>query len=215
MEVLKENKVEIHKIIKFSDQAPSQYKSKTSFDYLTKVQKPTMHCFVGVRHGKGPCDACTGCVKQVVKHLIKSGTSTVDTAEAFYEAAKQHLTMEKSKPGKSVHFKQTFHFTNKIPNRPKANIPTAVPETHQLHAMCNTGDAHVVNTRKILCCCANCIRQHSQCKNVDISDQWQAFNMQTKKAVPLSWSLRPTQPIIHNIRPATKTWDERLHEMSF
>ena len=101
-----------------------------------------------MKHGKGPCDACTGHVKQAVKHLIKSGTSTVDTAEAFYEAAKEHLAMKKSKPVKCVHFKQTFHFMNKIPNRPKANTLTAVPKTHQLHAMCNTGDAHVVNTRK-------------------------------------------------------------------
>ena len=83
MEVLKEHKVEVHKIIKFSDQAPSQYENKTSFDNLTKAQQPTMHCFFGVRHGKGPCDACRGCVKQAVKHLVKSGTSIVDTAETF------------------------------------------------------------------------------------------------------------------------------------
>ena len=119
MEVLKKHKVEVHKIIKFSDQAPSQYKNKTSFDYLTKVQQPTMHCFFGVRHGKGPCDACTGCVKQAVKHLVKSDTSIVDTVESFYETAKEHLTKEKSKPGKCVHFKQTFHFTNKIPTDQK------------------------------------------------------------------------------------------------
>ena len=172
MEVLKEHKVKICKIIKFSDQAPSQYKNKTSFDYLSKVQKPTMHCFFGVWHGKGPCDACMGQVYQAVKQLIKSGTSTVDTAEAFYKAAKEHLTTEKFKPGKCVYFKQTYHFTHKIPNRPKANTLTAVPETCQLHAICNTGDAHVVNMRKILCCYVNCIRQDDQCENVDISDQW-------------------------------------------
>ena len=39
--------------------------------------------------------------------------------------------------------------------------------------------------------------------------------MQTKKVVPPSWTLWPTQPIIHNMAPAMKTWDERLHEMSF
>ena len=88
-----------------------------------------MHCFFGVRHGKGPYDVCTGCVKQAVKQLIKFGTSTVDTAEAFYEAAKEYLTTQKFKPGKCVYFEQTFHFMHKIPNRPKANTLTAVPET--------------------------------------------------------------------------------------
>ena len=112
MDVLKEHKVEIHKIIKFSDQAPSQYKNNTSLDYLTKKQKPTMHCFFCVRHGKGPCDACTGHVKQAIKCLVKAGTSVVDTVEAFYETAKEHLTTQKAKPRKCVHFKQTFHFMN-------------------------------------------------------------------------------------------------------
>ena len=67
MDVLKQHNVLVRKIFKFSDQAPSQYKNKTSFDYLSKVELPTMHCFYGVQHGKGPCDACTGRVKQSIK----------------------------------------------------------------------------------------------------------------------------------------------------
>ena len=35
-EVLQQNAVPIHKIIEFTDQAPSQYKNKTAFNYLTQ-----------------------------------------------------------------------------------------------------------------------------------------------------------------------------------
>ena len=64
VEALCKNNVEVRKIIQFTDQAPSQYKNKTAFRYLAENDIPTQCHFFGVRHGKGPCDACTGRVKQ-------------------------------------------------------------------------------------------------------------------------------------------------------
>ena len=69
---------------------------------MTKTKLPTMHCFYGVRHAKGPCNACTGHVKIYIKHLVKSNTCIVNTLEAFYKAAKEHLLTQKSKPGKCL-----------------------------------------------------------------------------------------------------------------
>ena len=40
--VLKQNNVNIHKIIEFTDQAPSQYKNKTSFNYLADCDIPIL-----------------------------------------------------------------------------------------------------------------------------------------------------------------------------
>ena len=145
MKVLKGHNVKVHKIIKFTDQVPSQYKNKTSFAYLSKQEFPTMHCFYGMRHGKGPCDACTGHVKQAMVRLVKNGTCVADTPEAFFTAAKEHLTTENAKPGKCVHFRQTFHFTNKLANCPKSTNLTAIPDTHQLHVVCNNGNVNEVN----------------------------------------------------------------------
>ena len=45
MHVLKQHNVRVYKLIKFSNQVPSQYKNKTSFDYLTETYLPTMYCF--------------------------------------------------------------------------------------------------------------------------------------------------------------------------
>ena len=41
IEVLKSNNVDILKIIEFTDQAPSQYKNKTAFNYLANSKLPT------------------------------------------------------------------------------------------------------------------------------------------------------------------------------
>ena len=61
--ILKKCGVDICKIIEFTDQAPSQYKNKSAFRYLCQEKLPTQRNFFGVRHGKGPCDACAGRIK--------------------------------------------------------------------------------------------------------------------------------------------------------
>ena len=63
LQVLKDRGIEIHKIIYFSNQAPSQYKNKTSFNYMCQSSYAVMINFFGTRHSKGPCDGCAGHVK--------------------------------------------------------------------------------------------------------------------------------------------------------
>ena len=52
LSVLRKNKVDIRKIIEFTDQAPSQYKNKTSFNHLASSDIPTQKNYFSVRHGK-------------------------------------------------------------------------------------------------------------------------------------------------------------------
>ena len=59
IKVLKVNNVYVCKI-KSTDQAPSQYKNKTAFNYLANSKIPTQRNYVGTRHGKSSCDACSG-----------------------------------------------------------------------------------------------------------------------------------------------------------
>ena len=42
LSVLRQNKVEIHKIIEFTDQAPSQYRNKTAFNHITYLYRKTI-----------------------------------------------------------------------------------------------------------------------------------------------------------------------------
>ena len=46
--VLKERVVQIRKIIEFTDQAPSQYKNKSAFRYLSQEDIPCQRNFFGV-----------------------------------------------------------------------------------------------------------------------------------------------------------------------
>ena len=56
-------------MIEFTDQAPSQYKNRSAFWYLSQEKIPTERNFFGVRHGKGLCDACAGRVRTQLTNL--------------------------------------------------------------------------------------------------------------------------------------------------
>ena len=172
--------------------------------------------FFGVRHGRGPCDACTGRVKQGITRLVKTSTEVVNSAKSFFNVATEHLAKENAEPGKCIHFKQTFHFTSKIPSRPKGSGLTAVPETRQLNCVCNNGQLNEVMTRKVVCCCTGCLRRSGLCDNSEYIDEWQAFNMQQRKVVPLNWNIWLTTDVISNLpngRNAPLTWLQRLQQM--
>ena len=85
IKILQNNYINMCKIIEFTDQAPSQYKNKTAFNYLANTKMPTQKNYFGVRHDKSSCDACTGRVKQGVTRLVKDGDIVVNNAETFYD----------------------------------------------------------------------------------------------------------------------------------
>ena len=130
--MLKKKKNEIFKIVEFTDQAPSQYKNKTAFRYLGQSKIPTVRNFCAVRHGKGPCNACTGRVKQGITRLVKSGTEVVNLAVSFYDIAKKHLEIDPVPFDKCQHLLQTFLFTNKLLQRPITHMWATVPDTRKL-----------------------------------------------------------------------------------
>ena len=115
LSVLRQNKVQICKIIEFTDQAPSQYKNKTAFNHLSSYNIPIQKNYFEARHGKSFCDACTGRVKQGVTRLVQSEQEVVNDVCTFYEACIKHL----QKPlveseDKCQNYILTFEYHNKL-----------------------------------------------------------------------------------------------------
>ena len=142
IEVLKSNNVDIRKIIKFTDQAPSQYKNKTAFNYLANSKLPTQRNYFGTRHGKSSCDACTGRVKQGVSRLVKSEQAVVDDAQSFYDTCIQHLEKPLVQSDKCQHHILTFEMHKKIVKRPSTLQLVGIPDTRKLHQIGNTENFH-------------------------------------------------------------------------
>ena len=157
VEALHKNNVAVCTIIQFTDQAPSQYKNKTAFSYLAESNVPMQCHFFGFRHGKGPYDACTGCVKHGITRLVKNETELVNSAIAFYEAALKHLQKPLKYENVCQHHILTFELHKKIGMRPKTINCIPVPETHKIHSIGNTGNPSLLYFCNFACCCEGCL----------------------------------------------------------
>ena len=82
------------------------------FKYLSQRDLLTMLNFFGIQHGKGPCDACAGRVKQKVMNLVKTENVVVNHAPDLYKACKDHLETTKTE-GACTHYLHSFEFTSK------------------------------------------------------------------------------------------------------
>ena len=171
IKVLKANNAEIHKIIKFTYQAPSQYKNKTAFNYLANSKIPTQRNYFGTRHGKSSCDAYTGRVKQGVSRLVKSGQAVIDDAQ------KPLIQSDKCQ-----HHIVTFELHKKIGKRPSTIQLVGIPETRKLHQIGNAG-GKVLNFRKFPCCCYGCLNGTEACENDICHCKCSDFDL-AKKKVP-------------------------------
>ena len=181
--VLKENNVDICKIIEFTDQAPSQYKNKAAFNHLCNYKIPIQKNYFGVRHGKSSCDAFTGRVKQGVTRLVQSKQEVVNDAWTFYETYVKHL----QKPlvqslDTCQHYILIFETHNKLGKRPSTVQLQGIPETHKFHQIGNTNSKAVYN-RKFACCCFGYIHGTEPCSNDICPSQWSGYDLSKKNPV--------------------------------
>ena len=52
------------------------------------------------------------------------------------------------------------------------NESNTIPKTHELHSIRSVGITNVVQTRKMTCCCLNCVTGVGQCEFFEIAGKW-------------------------------------------
>ena len=216
--VLKQNKVLICKIIEFMDQAPSQYKNKTAFNYLSKRTTPVLKNFFGMRHGKSECDACTGRVKQGVTRLVQTEVEVINSAKSFYNACVKNL--QKPLLHKCQHHILTFEFHNKLKSRPNTEKWPAIPETRKFHSIGNTqnGDVYLCT---FSCCCKGCLHGNESCSNDVHPDKWRGYSLSGRKHCKpnRSWWCKTADDQIRKMGenthlPSEINWQNRIAVLS-
>ena len=189
IELLQARGVEIRKIYEFTDQAPSQYKSKTAFRYMSQSNIPTLRTYFGARHGKGPCDACTGRVKKELVNLVRTENVELYNAETCFNAAEKHLTKPKiwPRPNECAHSMLSFIKTDKIACRPNTKDWKGIKGTREeLHSVMNTGKALKVNVRKICCHCRPCMDMEGRenCLHKEYYSDWCGWDLSNGTEIP-------------------------------
>lgn len=191
LDYLQSKNVSIRKIIEFTDQAPSQYKSKTVYRYLQERNIPSIHGYYGVRHGKGPCDAVTGRVKQGIGRLVRNRHVEVNSAQTMFTAGLENLQTDQEMTCKK-HYRMTWLYTPKIGNRPNTSKWTGIPDSRDfLHCVANSGKKGIVNYKDLLCMCLECRTGLPNCSNPYSSntERWSAYNILKNTTATVNFDL--------------------------
>ena len=87
---LKDKGITITEIIEFTDHSTSQYKSRFTFNNMTKLDIPCTRHYFGVKHGKGPSDRAGGNFKRTIRSAVKAGHMLL-TADAIEKYCEEHF----------------------------------------------------------------------------------------------------------------------------
>ena len=157
-------------ILNVTDQAPSQYKNKNAFLFMSEYQKPTIHMYLGSRHGKFHSDGAAGRFLQFLRREIASERVHISCAKDIASFAKKSYATPKVDKSECQHFRISINLVTKIWKSGERSV--RVEETREFHAVRNTGIPGLVETRNIGCVCLPCITGNGSCKSGQFSDPW-------------------------------------------
>ena len=86
-------------ILEWTDNAPTQYKNRNSFQRMSLMAKPITRNYFGEKHGKGPSDRAGACFKTYISKIVKSKKSTLTTIEELARYCTDNYERQVECPG--------------------------------------------------------------------------------------------------------------------
>lgn len=168
----------ITKVVVFSDGCASQYKSRLPFSYLQSYasSKVKVHrCFFGARHGKNPCDALGGILKQAATRSVKARKTTIQNAHDLFMFSSKSLSILPSRSQEVCVHMQRAYFQLQAQEISEESLPCQsvrpLTGTRQLHDIMSTKEGLLV--RNLSCFCPACCEDDFlSCHNADHVDAW-------------------------------------------
>ena len=99
IDFLKLKTVPIVEILEWTDNAPTQYKSKNCFQRMSLMHKPIICNFLGEKHGKGLSDRAGACFKTYILKIVKSKKATFPTIEELARYCTDNYERQVECPG--------------------------------------------------------------------------------------------------------------------
>ena len=190
IEFLKSKKVPILEILEWTDNAPSQYKSRNCFQRLSLMKYPITRNFFEEKHGKGPSDRAGACFKTYVSKIVKSKKATFPTIEDLASYCTDNYERQVECPGNCEDEKSPktdkIHNLRKIiysPNIDSKGIDklVTVDGMRKIHSVRNTGTKGILEKRMFMCCCEKCMFGVGECAFPDYSDEWKLVSVLGKR----------------------------------
>ena len=194
--------IHFDEVFEWTDQAPTQYKSRHVFISLSKNEIPTCHNYYPVKHGKNAADGASGRVKLAFKRGKLSREATIRNAKELFEYTANSINRVPTDDTNCEHFLTKVLFQGKIRRR---NYPEseAIKDTAKIHSVRSTGVPNWVQIRFTTCCCLNCLSNSGRCHYKEFSDEWEFRCMIDDKAEAKD----------HNVK--LKHWKHKISKNDF
>ena len=162
-------------IYEYSDNCPSQYKSRIPFRILSKSTIPIIRNYFCEKHGKSAADCLTGRTSQFLYTAVFAKKEDLPDAASLYRFCKQHWK-EKNEIGACKHYERNFFLTTEIA-RPTDVTTNILPGTRQIRSIRRVGMEGIVEVRESSYFCINCRGGCCVCKNKYLVLPWQKKNL--------------------------------------
>jgi hypothetical protein len=148
--------VTVRRIIRFTDNCATQYKSCKTFEQLSNEEVPIIFNYSGANHGKADADSVIGRVSQQVTTGAKVGDLVVHDAKTMALFCEHKLGTLPTKPGACAHRRRHFYHIEHITREDKESQAKTLKQTLKQHCVRNTGVKGYVEVRESSCFCAHC-----------------------------------------------------------
>ena len=171
----------------FTDGASAQYKCIKSFTHIAESHKKygysiSRHYF-GSGHGKGPSDGATASFKRLLNSAVKARKAQLTNVEDVYKYAKANLEIKAIEAGQCTHYRRHVIMVAKKEIKMILETKPGVPQTRQIHSVCNIQESGLLKTRNLSCFCEPCmgLEAGTRCRNGDHVAHWKTIELERPK----------------------------------
>ena len=163
---LKENRIPEKRIIMWSDNCGTQYKSCKVFDSKSKFKHiPVMQNYFCAKHGKAEADGAIGCLSMHLDAVVRSGSQEFSDAGEVVRYCNLKLRVHNDNDAMCCHW-QRHYFEESVINRDVTMKCETIKGTLRFHSVRNVGTPGIIEVRESSCFCEVCFANESgECKN--------------------------------------------------
>ena len=162
---LKENGIPVKRIIMWSDNCGTQYKSCKVFDSMSKFKDiPVMHNYFCAKHGKAEADSANGCLSMHLDAVVRSGSQEFSDAGELVHYCDLKLRVHNDDDAMCCHWQRHYFEVSNI-NRDESVKCETVNGTLSFYSVHNVGIPGIIEVCESSCFCEVCfVNESGQCK---------------------------------------------------
>ena len=170
---LKENGIPVKRVIMWSDNCGTQYKSCKVFDSMSKFKDiPVMHNYFCAKHGKAEADGAIGHLSMHLDAVVRSGSQEFSDAGEIVRYCNIKLRVRNDDDAMCCHWQWHYFEVSDI-NRDESTKCETVKGTLNFHSVHNVGIPGIIEVRESSCFCEVCfLNESGQCKNAQLVEDF-------------------------------------------